>query len=190
MSKLDENREATRAQLIGLGLERFPRRGYAATSIRDLLDGSGLSIGAFYHHFASKDEFFLAILQHVSTERAPFGALAAQARPGTLREALLLRMGPVADGAEGAPLSLVVADFVLQHPEHRPRIAELRRRAVREQADFIEVLQRAGLARADRPSEELASMAFATIEGHVFHQQIYGEGFSTALDAAVRLLEP
>lgn len=190
MGKADENRETTRAQLIALGIERFPRKGYAATSIRDLLANSGLSIGAFYHHFASKDEFFLAILEYVSARRGPFGQLAEAARPTTLQEALLLGMGPIADGADGAPLSLVVADFVLQHPEHRPRIAALRRRSVREIAGFVEVLQRLGLARADRPSEELASMVFAALEGHVFHQQIYGEGFSTALPAAIRLLEP
>ncbi|OJX65691.1 MAG: hypothetical protein BGO95_04415 [Micrococcales bacterium 73-13] len=190
MGKPDEHRETTRARLIALGMERFPRKGYAATSIRDVLDGSGLSIGAFYHHFAGKDEFFLAILDAVSKEREPFGELVVAARPGSLREALLLGMGPIASGADGAPLSLVVADFVLQHPEHRPRIASIRRRAVRDLAGFIGALQESGLARSDRPAEQLASMAFAAVEGHVFHQQIYGEGFETALDAAIRLLEP
>lgn len=190
MGKLDENREATRARLIALGIQRFPRKGYAATSVRDVLAGSGLSIGAFYHHFGGKDEFFLAILDAVSKEREPFGELVTAARPESLREALLIGMGPIASGADGAPLSLVVADFVLQHPEHRPRIAAIRRHAVRELAGFIAALQESGLARADRLAEELASMVFAAVEGHVFHEQIYGEGFQTALDAAVRLLEP
>ncbi len=192
-SKHAENSAATRARLLELGLERFPQRGYSATSIRDLLDGSGLAIGAFYYHFSSKTEFFLALLDHVSGPRGASGALARSTPTASLEEAILLAMGPLgSDPARGA-MSLVVADFALVHrddPDVRARVMEVRRHAVREIADFLAVMQGRGLVRGDMDAEVLASMVFATVEGHVFHQEIYGEGFATAFDAAVRILRP
>jgi len=190
-SKHAENSAATRARLLELGIERFPLKGYSATSIRDLLDGSGLAIGAFYYHFTSKTDFFLAILDHVSGPRGAFGALAASAAPETLEDALLLVLGPLAADPRRGAMSLVVADFALVHrddPDIRGRVVEVRRHAVREIADFLAVMQERGLVRDDMDVELLASMVFATVEGHVFHQEIYGEGFVTALDAAVRVL--
>jgi AcrR family transcriptional regulator len=192
-SKHAENSAATRARLLELGLERFPQKGYSATSIRDLLDGSGLAIGAFYYHFASKTEFFLALLDHVSGPPGAFGALAQSTHPATLEEAILIAMGPLASDPTRGAMSLVVADFALAHrhePEVRDRVAEVRRHAVREIADFLGVMQERRLVRADLAPELLGSMVFATVEGHVFHQEIYGEGFETAFDAAVRILRP
>jgi len=192
-SKHEEQRAATRQRLIELGVERFPAKGYSATSVRDLLRGSGLAIGAFYYHFASKQEYFLAILESTSGPPGAFGALAEASAPTTLEEAIAIAMGPLAGDPAGGAMSLVVADFALSHrddPAIRERVAGLRRRVVREVADFIRVMQRRGLMRIDRSAEALASMAFATIEGHVFHAQIYGEGAESMADAAVRLLRP
>ena len=192
-SKHAENSAGTRARLLELGLERFPQKGYSATSIRDLLAGSGLAIGAFYYHFASKTDFFLALLDHVSGPRGAFGALAESVHPATLEEAILVAMGPLGSDPTRGAMSLVVADFALVHhdePEVRSRVTEVRRHAVREIADFLAVMQTRGLVRDDTDAQLLASMVFATVEGHVFHQEIYGEGFETAFDAAVRVLRP
>ncbi|MBO9577926.1 MAG: TetR/AcrR family transcriptional regulator [Microbacteriaceae bacterium] len=193
MSKHEENSAATRARLIQLGLERFPLKGFSATSVRDLLHGSGLAIGAFYYHFAGKDEFFLAILESVAGPRGAMRAFAEASSPATLEEAVLLVVGPLAANPASGAMSLVVADFALSHKDDaaaRERIAATRRHSLAEIADYIEVMQGRGLIRADEDAATLASMAFATMEGHVFHQEIYSTGFETALPAIVRLLRP
>lgn len=192
-SKHEENSAATRARLIGLGVERFPRKGYSATSIRDLLAGSGLAIGAFYYHFASKTEFFLAILDSFSGPRGALRAFAESSRPADLEEAVLLVIAPLTSDPSRGAMSLVVADFALSHkgdPVILGKVAATRVHAVAEIADFLELMQTRGLVRGDLEAGALASMVFATVEGHVFHQQIYGAGFETALDAAIRILEP
>ncbi len=192
-SKHEENSAATRARLIELGVERFPRKGYSATSIRDLLKDSGLAIGAFYYHFNSKSDFFLAILDHLSGERGAFGRLARGTMPGSLEEAFTAIMAPdVVDPGRSA-MTLVIADFALVHrdePAVLERIAESRRSYVADVAEFVAALQTAGLARADVPAGELASMAIATIEGHAMHWEIYGEGWDTVAEAAIRVVRP
>lgn len=192
-SKHEANSAATRARLIALGVERFPLKGYSATSVRDILRDSGLAIGAFYYHFPTKDDYFLAILESLTGEPGRLRLVAEAAPSDDLREAIRLVLEPLASDPAGGAMSLVVADFALAHKgdaEVRARVAAMRERTVREVADFVEVMQRRGLVRTDRDASMLASMAFATIEGHVVHQEIYGAGFDTALEAAVRVLEP
>ena len=46
----------TRELLIATALRLFDKNGYPRTSVEDIVDGAGLTKGAFYHHFNSKEE--------------------------------------------------------------------------------------------------------------------------------------
>jgi len=52
--------EATRAHLIETAALAFAEHGFEAVSLNDLVEASGLSKGAFYFHFASKEDLALA----------------------------------------------------------------------------------------------------------------------------------
>lgn len=54
--------EATRAQILRSALACFAESGYDATGVSEICARAGVSKGAFYHHFASKQELFLALL--------------------------------------------------------------------------------------------------------------------------------
>jgi len=51
------------------GLELFYKKGYYNTSIDDILKSLELSKGAFYHHFESKEEFFISIIQNLMVQK-------------------------------------------------------------------------------------------------------------------------
>ena len=55
--------EATRAALLDEATALFARRGYAGTSLEDVASASQVTRGAVYHHFASKQALFEAVLQ-------------------------------------------------------------------------------------------------------------------------------
>ena len=55
--------EETRAHILKAAEEGFARRGYDATSVADICDLAGVSKGAFYHHFSSKQTLFLESLE-------------------------------------------------------------------------------------------------------------------------------
>ncbi len=59
MQKRSEN---TRARLLDCALKEFAERGYDATSVDDICAAAGVSKGAFYHHFESKQALFLSLL--------------------------------------------------------------------------------------------------------------------------------
>jgi AcrR family transcriptional regulator len=52
----------TRAHLLDAAAQQFSLNGYAATSVDDICRLAGVSKGAFYHHFESKQALFLALL--------------------------------------------------------------------------------------------------------------------------------
>ncbi len=50
-----------RAQILNAAMTCFARQGYHVTSMDDVVRESGLSVGAIYSYFPSKEELFLAI---------------------------------------------------------------------------------------------------------------------------------
>lgn len=64
---MDKNlkRMATVQRMQVTGLELFYKKGYYNTSVDDILKELSLSKGAFYHHFDSKEDFFIQIIQNL-----------------------------------------------------------------------------------------------------------------------------
>ncbi len=52
----------TKSKLILCGEKLFSQKGYDATSISDICEMAGVSKGAFFHYFSTKEAFFLEIL--------------------------------------------------------------------------------------------------------------------------------
>jgi AcrR family transcriptional regulator len=68
MNKRIERGKATREQLIEIATRLFAERGYDGTSIETVLQESGLSRGALYHHFNGKEALFEAVLAVIQTD--------------------------------------------------------------------------------------------------------------------------
>jgi AcrR family transcriptional regulator len=73
-----ERGRATRERLLDTGRRLFGERGYDATSIEAILDAAGVARGSLYHHYATKEELFDAVLDRVVAEIADQAAEAAR----------------------------------------------------------------------------------------------------------------
>lgn len=65
-----ERGENTRRHLVETATRLFAERGYEATPVELVLAEAGVSRGALYHHFASKEALFEAALEGVQTRVA------------------------------------------------------------------------------------------------------------------------
>jgi AcrR family transcriptional regulator len=59
---MQQRSEETRSNIIEASINLFSNRGYNAASVDDICAEAGVSKGAFYHHFESKQALFLALL--------------------------------------------------------------------------------------------------------------------------------
>ena len=72
-----EHKQATRRQIIEMAGRRFKRDGIDGSGIATLMADAGLTNGAFYAHFASKEELVAtAVADQLGEQRASFSALA------------------------------------------------------------------------------------------------------------------
>lgn len=60
--------EDTGLLLLKSAEEAFGHKGYIRTTVQDIIDGTGLSRGAFYRYFASTDDCFVAVITRMIDE--------------------------------------------------------------------------------------------------------------------------
>lgn len=76
-SRTRPTRAETRERILTAAIELFAEKGPASTSLDDIAGHAGLTKGAVYSSFASKDELFVA-----AVERLPYATLASMIPPG------------------------------------------------------------------------------------------------------------
>ena len=64
----DDSLHITKRRLLDVGLATLLERGYNATGIQDLLVATNVPKGSFYHHFGSKEDFALQVIDRYVAE--------------------------------------------------------------------------------------------------------------------------
>ena len=61
---MGNDRENRKNQILNAAFEVFVKKGYAKTTMDDIVESSKLSKGALYHYYKSKKELFLSLIDH------------------------------------------------------------------------------------------------------------------------------
>ena len=64
-------KEERQSQIMDAAMKVFTQKGYANARVDDIVDASGLSKGAIYHHYEGKKDIFLALIEHWETQTFP-----------------------------------------------------------------------------------------------------------------------
>lgn len=80
--------DRVRDRLLRAAGERFNRRGYAATTVREIVEAAGVTKPVLYYYFGSKEGLYLALLEEA--HRAFLDCIeTARSSPGTTRRRIL-----------------------------------------------------------------------------------------------------
>lgn len=80
----DQHVDATRRAILVAARRRFGHLGFARTSLDEIAADAGVTKGAVYHHFSSKQHLFLVVYDEIEEELSAAGIAAAAAQTDTV----------------------------------------------------------------------------------------------------------
>ncbi|MES5825248.1 TetR/AcrR family transcriptional regulator [Streptomyces sp. RG80] len=79
----------TREHVLNAAAEEFAAHGYMGTTLLDVIQRTGMTKGALYGHFSSKEELAAALIEEAGNELSTRAAPAGELDGRTLRETVL-----------------------------------------------------------------------------------------------------
>ncbi|HEX5856835.1 MAG TPA: TetR/AcrR family transcriptional regulator [Microbacterium sp.] len=155
-------------------VELFATQGYANTSVQQIVERAGVTKGAMYHYFESKDDLLFAIYERMlSLQKSHLDEIIA--RGGEVDEVLrAVCVDVVETSIEFLPEGTVF--FRSQHMLSRPRQQEVVRRRRAYHDEFAALVQRGqdeGVYRSDIPRAVLIANFFSDVHylSHWYHPE-------------------
>jgi AcrR family transcriptional regulator len=169
----EEHERNRRKQILAAAMACFARNGYRSTSVEDIVQESGLSVGAIYTYYPSKQDLFLALAEERTTETLEQFRTIYE-RPGSMadknRDAVELFFQQMS--AELAPYCRVSFEFWSEAPNSEALQAERARLcdSIREFLGWALTEARdAGELRSDVDIASAAELILALDDGLMMH---------------------
>jgi AcrR family transcriptional regulator len=190
----EDHLAARRAELLSAALRCFARDGFHATSMRDVVRESGLSAGAVYSYFPSKEELVAAAVQPIlSRLTAALDEVlgAEEPLPPTAVVGLLLERIVPAAGAGGLDhtrIAVTAWGEALRDPAVRT-LAQRTYGDVRGRlTGVVSRWREAGHLPADVDVAALGQVLFSMVTGYVLQHAVLGDVDPHRYGAAAALL--
>jgi TetR/AcrR family transcriptional repressor of nem operon len=165
----EETMQVTREALIAAGIELFGEQGLDGPSLDAICDRAGYTRGAFYVHFADRDDFLVAVMERVGTRflDAVLGAAGAHEDLGTTVQRFI---ASVMSGAypltpKGGIRPHQLLDACARSPAIRARYVALVEDSITRVSRMVRSGQDAHLLRADASPDDVASILLAAVIG-------------------------
>ena len=187
-----QHRDARREQILAAARRCFLRDGFHATSMQDLFAESGLSSGAVYGYFASKDDMIVAIAEQNMRGVTEMITAAATQQPGRPAGAVLadiMDMVHAQDAETGlGKLTVIVWSEALRNPSLAARFTDM---VTQIRASLAEVIEQSSQhLPVGVPADTLAATLTCLLPGYLLQLAILGPAAVDGVPGAVRALWP
>ena len=183
-------RHARRDHILAAARRCFLRDGFHATSMQDLFAEAGLSSGAVYRYFASKDEVIMAIAEENAREvLAMMHAATGRSAGAALADALeVILARDSRDGLGG--LALLVWAEALRSPGLAAQFRDLFARLRADLATVVHEQQRGDELPGGVSAEAVATVMLSVVPGCILQLALTGPEAVSEAPRAVRALWP
>ncbi|MCU0279537.1 MAG: TetR/AcrR family transcriptional regulator [Candidatus Nanopelagicales bacterium] len=176
----------TRRTILDRAAEAFAQDGFAGTSLNDVIAGSGLTKGAFYFHFPSKEALAVAVVDDLREQWTAAVSTAVDPRTPAPVQAQNLAAQVVDAYSRNRSLRAIgrlVPDLAAARPDLAPQLQA----SLFLWIDLIESVvdrgQQEGSIRSDLGSREIAETVFAAFSGVEEQSELMSQG----ADVSVRI---
>lgn len=182
-------KEASHERIVQAAARAIRRSGYDGTGVADIMKEAGLTHGAFYAHFESREAMLAEAADRAGAESNAFAAnVIAAAPPAKALQALLeayLSKAHLAAIETGCPVSALGSEMPRQSPE-------VRHAATRRIKEMIDLVARQSPDWGQAGAHERALVTVATLVGTlVLARAVDDAALSDALcSAALNRLSP
>ena len=187
-------RPSFRDKIIASGMQTVHERGFASAGLREITAKAGVAQGSFTNHFASKDEFGVAVLDHYFDQIRAVIAQTLSDVDRTPTERLRAYFDAITEllAARGWRYGCLAGNMALEAAEHseliRQRLSDIFAEWTPPFAQAIREAQRAGEIRADLNSEDVGAALLEAWHGAMLRMKI--ERSPAPLDRFKRLILP
>jgi AcrR family transcriptional regulator len=177
----DEHREQRRQQILSAAWDLFASNGFHQTSMAQIISATGLSAGAVYLYFRSKDDLIVATAEKaLGAAHAAAGELLRASQPVAPGAAMARMVGQIqALQRDAGGVFFAVAIQAWAEAVRNPVIAATAKHFFAMlMDDLVGILQRwesAGHPLAGDP-RDLARMMSGSIQGYIIQQAAFGAG--------------
>ena len=175
--------QQVRDRIVAAALRVFSERGYRGATIQDVVRDSGLSVGAIYTYFRSKDELFLECCDLMTGGGLDaLGAMLAgkESTADRLATAVAFYIESIDHAPEGGP-GLVTLVQAWAAADSEPRLREMLVRRRERLVGAGQLLLREGVARGELPAwldvDATARGYIALLDGLLLQRIEAGESY-------------
>lgn len=169
--------EATRARLVAVAIEALEQGGEQTIKVREVAAALGVSVGAVYHHFESREDLIVAarVAQFdgvISGDLEAIGDLVDRSDDvDTLRRGMRFLTRAAHSGARARfrRLRAELAGVAGHNPELSAALGAAQDRCTSGLTEIVEIAQRKGLVRPDLDSRSVATFLQAITLGLVLN---------------------
>ncbi len=145
-------------------VELFARDGFANTSVQQIVDAAGVTKGAMYHYFRSKDDLLFGIYEHLLTLQGERLAAIVATRDSTAQKLRSACVDVIETSIEFLAEGTVFFRSAHMLPAEKQLEVKHRRRAYNDQfAALVEAGQHEGIYRTDIPRAVLVANFFSDL---------------------------
>ncbi|MEU8235495.1 TetR/AcrR family transcriptional regulator [Actinoplanes sp. NPDC048967] len=193
----EQYRTNRRAEILVAAARLFATNGFHNTSMADIIGASGLSAGAVYRYFRSKEELIGAVAeQALSAADEVFAQLLADGAtpsPGDVLTAIIEAVnGRIADdpvtGVDFTRIGVQVWAEALRSPELATRAGEVYRRLRGHFAEVARRWQAAGQLGTDAVPQQVGAAMLSLVQGFVLQRLLVADTDTAGYVAGVRAL--
>ena len=181
----EEKKARTRAQLIDAAATVFARRGFVAASLDEVAEEAGLTKGAVYSNFDSKDDLFQAVMDDRLNEPMLHVADDILGSTDSFQEQAMKGARAFTDAVERERdvylLGIEFDVYVARHPEYAPRFANRWREQFERIAGLIEEASKDSQVPLPMSAEEMAVVVTALSQGMTIRRLVNPESVSDDL---------